>query len=123
MIISVVLTLWWIFSVLTSHLREVWLGAVLCLLCPVLAVSVLTLRGLLDYQVRAGHRTPPYNIIVQVINRIKRAYLKNKVSSVAYEDSKVIPSRKTTYNSPRIHKKSYQVNANPDPVREGDEYL
>ena len=62
--------------------------------------------------------------IYQVVNRIKRAYLKNKVSqSVVYEDSKVIPSRKTTYNSPRIHKKSHQVAANPDPFREGDEYL
>ena len=51
MVISVVMSLWWLFSVLTSHLREVWLAAVLTLLCPALAVSVLTLRGLLDYQV------------------------------------------------------------------------
>ena len=109
MLISALVSAWWIFSVLTGYLAEVWMAAVLSALSPVLALSVLGLRGLLDYQ---------------VVNRIKRAYLKNKVSqSVVYEDSKVVPSRKTTYNSPRIHKKSYQVTANPDPFREGDEYL
>ena len=109
MLISGLLSTWWVFSVLTGYLTEPWMAAVLCGLSPCLALSVLGLRGLLDYQ---------------VVNRIKRAYLKNKVSqSVVYEDSKVIPSRKTTYNSPRLHKKSYQVAANPDPLREGDEYL
>ena len=109
MLISALLSAWWVASVLTGYLTDVWVAAVLCGLSPCLALSVLGLRGLLDYQ---------------VVNRIKRAYLKNKVSqSVVYEDSKVIPSRKTTYNSPRIHKKSYQVAANPDPFREGDEYL
>ena len=109
MVISALLSAWWVFSVLTGYLAEPWMAAVLSALSPGLALSVLGLRGLLDYQ---------------VVNRIKRAYLKNKVSqSVVYEDSKVIPSRKTTYNSPRIHKKSHQVAANPDPFREGDEYL
>ena len=126
MLISLLLSLWWLCSVLTGHLRHVWLASVLCILCPALALSVLALRGLLDYQVSPDCEcinTTTNN--VQVINRIKRAYLKNKVSSVSvtYEDSKVIPSRKTTYNSPRVHKKSYQVNANPDPLHEGDEYL
>ena len=37
----------------------------------------------------------------QVINRIKRAYLKKEEGTVIYEDSHTIPSRKTTYSSPR----------------------
>ena len=37
----------------------------------------------------------------QVINRIKRAYLKKEEGAVIYEDSHTIPSRKTTYSSPR----------------------
>lgn len=65
----------------------------------------------------------------KVVNRIKRAYLKNKVgnvrnlNNVVYEDSRTIPSRKTTYGSPKNHKKSFPVTPNPDPLIEGDEYL
>lgn len=57
------------------------------------------------------------------MNRIKRAYLKNKVGNTVYEDSREIPSRKTTYSSPKSHKKSLAVTPNPDPLSEGDEYL
>ena len=35
------------------------------------------------------------------MNRIKRAYLKNEEGTVTYEESHIIPSRKTTYSSPR----------------------
>ena len=73
-----------------------------------LATFVLSLRGLLDHQ---------------VVNRIKRAYLKNKVGNVVYEDSREIPSRKTTYGSPKNHKKSQGVTPIPEPILEGDEYL
>ena len=60
MIISVVLTLWWIFSVLTSHLREVWLGAVLCLLCPAPSAATLALMGaVIVFQALAADVHPP----------------------------------------------------------------
>ena len=73
-----------------------------------LSVCVLTLRGLLDYQ---------------VVNRIKRAYLKNKVGNVVYEDSRELPSRKTTYGSPRHRSRSQPVTPAPDTLMEDDEYL
>ena len=57
------------------------------------------------------------------MNRIKRAYLKNKVGNVVYEDSREIPSRKTTYGSPKLRSKSQSVSPNPSPLIEGDEYL
>ena len=37
----------------------------------------------------------------QVINRIKRAYPKKEEGAVVYEDTHTVPSRKTTYSSPR----------------------
>ena len=90
-----------------------------------LATFILTLRGFFDYQVSSINVKDWQNQkdIFEVVNRIKRAYLKNKVGNAVYEDSREIPSRKTTYSSPKSHKKSLAVTPNPDPLSEGDEYL
>ena len=48
------------------------------------------------------------------MSRVKRAYLKSrKVGVVAYEDSKVLPSRKTTYGSPTRGRSRLAIVATP----------
>ena len=100
----------WLFSILTSFYMRVWMAVVTMVSCITLSIFVLTLRGMFDYQ---------------VVNRIKRAYLKNKVGNVVYEDTREVSSRKTTYSSPtRQRHKSQAVTPIPDTTLvEGDEYL
>ena len=106
--ILLVLFFTWLFSIMTAFFLETWMAAMTMISTCTLAVFVFTLRGLLDYQ---------------VVNRIKRAYLKNKVGNVVYEDSREVPSRKTTYGSPRHRVRSQAVTPAPETLVEGDEYL
>ena len=125
MLVLVTLYITWLSSMFTSFFKEFWMAIVLMVASLSLATFILTLRGFCDYQVGVSMVKGKQNLkdICQVVNRIKRAYLKNKVGNAVYEDSREIPSRKTTYSSPKSHKKSLAVTPNPDPLSEGDEYL